>query len=256
MDWPKTDIHNPHRRKTLAGIVSFSFLFFPSLCYYLIFIFIISVRMQISFFLFAFIFPFFGGSKYVWTSQGRRCNILFYYITILLYVGIISSVQVSFILFPGLSLVKRRGKFFCFVSFFCAPGPAIIIKEKKKRNNTCVPSWDFCGAIDTCAAAAGALGKTDPFSRRDVYFSMNVIKCRFIKGTDQLAYISSRRENKKPQPQQKDKIKTLSTLLRLLSFPSDYLAFLNSLARKRKPTQSLNWHSVWLIPRRSFRHTY
>jgi hypothetical protein len=29
MDWPKTDIHNPHRRKTLAGIVSFSFFIFP-----------------------------------------------------------------------------------------------------------------------------------------------------------------------------------------------------------------------------------
>jgi hypothetical protein len=63
--------------------------------------------MQISFFLFAFIFPFFGGSKYVWTSQGRRCNILFTN-----PVGIISSVQVSFIWFPGSSLVKRRGKSF------------------------------------------------------------------------------------------------------------------------------------------------
>lgn len=65
---------------------------------------------------------------------------------------------------------------------------------------------------------------------------MNVIKCRFIKGTDQLAYISSRRENKKPQPQQKDKIKTLSTLLLLLSFPSDYLAFHNSLPQEKTNT--------------------
>ncbi len=79
-------------------------------------------------FLFSFCiyFSFFGGSKYVWTSQGRRCNILFTN-----PVGIISSVQVSFILFPGLSLVKRRGISFFFV-FFCAPGPAIIIKEKKE----------------------------------------------------------------------------------------------------------------------------